>query len=798
MSDLFPFRHRSSTHKASSQLARTEPKAVQVWVRKPSRWQLPLPLVKRGLKLGGITVGLIGSGGLVVLCLWASVVFILRPHPPRWLAQTVPYFSGGWSDQPVQSLEEIEAELQAQGRTAGDLSNLSNLGDNRQLDNLRLLPIRGMRSSCTRDCEAIVELRLYRVQPRGKQDLSLQLLDQLEIQGPPEEQVIDPVWQANVGIVGSTHPLPLSEIKSLQEEELPGVWLTLTGRWQHQGSPILYGQVLHVDLQTLRINSLLNWSSPPGRLPVWQNLDGEGLPELVVSQNVGLEPHFSLYSVANTTAAVAVRLKEISLSQLPLLQATHEALYHNALFLAQHGLWSDAQEQFAELKTQLADQWPQELEQQFQLITLHARISQNLAERDWSRPSQKLLALLLDGRWEIALDAMGTSQTYFETAVLPLLQRDSSRLWQRLTASLQVTPTEKAARIWGALLLLAKEDKEAALEWLSQNQNAPLKTEFEALLAEIQPEEETETEDSRTVTVSNQADQSDTTESEAFNNDTVMVEGLFGTARLLASPNPAEWIRPPEAPELILSAGQQWYEVTLQAGNTNKQWSRRIEFPDTTSPEAMAAFWQTLGFDTSTVLHLVSESAGTPQAVQVRAMQWQAGTIRLLASGMPTQATGPWAAATPTQWITPRQVRTQSLAQLSQERPQLGDRLLDTISNHLGVDATLLSSTLQEQTTNENLITVRRVDFTGNQETDLLLTLDPKAWAHTNTPLAIQETVYMVVSSRGELLFSNLWESGSQTLMGWLTPDAGATALVVSQEGTYRLLVWSPQQQQFR
>lgn len=798
MSDLFPYRRRSSTHKSSSALARNQPKAVQVWVKKNRRSQLPLPLFKRVLKLGGLTVGLIGAGGFVVLCLWTSVVFILRPNPPRWLAQTVPYFSKSWSDQPIQSLEEIEAELQAQGQTAGDLNDLSTLSDDRQLDNLRLLPVLGKRSSCTRNCEAIVELRLYGVHHRDQQGLSLQLLDQLAIQGPPEEQIVDPVWQANVGIVGSTHPLPLTEVKSLQEEGLPGVWLTLTGRWQHQGSPILYGQVLHVDLQTLQINSLLNWSSPPGRLPVWQDLDGEGLPEMVVSQSVGLEPHFSLYTIANTTAAVAVRLKEISLSQLPLPQATYETQYHNALFLAQHGLWSNAQTQLTELKTQLANQWSQELEQQFQLVTLHARVSQSQAERDWSRPRQKLLALLLDGRWEKALEAMGTSQIHFETAVLPLLQRDSSRLWQRLTASLQVTPTAKAARIWGALLLLAKEDKESAIEWLTQNQNAALKQEFETLVAKIQPEEpeETEPDTSTTVAVSNP---SDTAELEPFGSDTAPMGGIFGTARLLASPNPNEWRQPPGASDLILSAGQQWYEVTLQAGNINQRWSSRLELPGTSSPEAIAAFWRSLGFGISPVLHLVEDASETPQTVQVEAIQWRAGTIKLLASGTPTQSTGPWAATTPDQWVTPRQIRTQSLAELYQERPQLGERVLATLSNHLGVDTTILSSTLQEETAaEEGLVTVRRVDFTGDQEIDLLLTLDPQAWVQTDMPLSMQETVSMIVSSRGELLFSNLWEGGTQTLMGWLTPDAGPTALVVNQGGAYQLLVWSPQQQQFR
>ncbi|NER80339.1 MAG: hypothetical protein F6K42_12315, partial [Leptolyngbya sp. SIO1D8] len=499
---------RQTTRSPMANMPSRKAKTVQVWTQGR---RLPV-WVSHCLRSTGFTAGLLGVGSIVGFCLWMGVVLILQPHPPRWLIQTLPYFAQSWGGMPLQSLEEIETELSTQGLEPGNLISGASLGTDPQLENLRLLPIFATRSPCTRDCREIVELHLYSIHG-DRQEWSLQLLDQLAIQGPPEEQVIDPILQPNAGVVGSIHPLPLQQVKSLKADTLPGGWLTLIGRWQNQGSPVLYGQILHVDPQILRLHSLLSWNSPPGRLPVWQNLDEVGQPELIVNESVGLEPRFSVYTITQTTAAaVATRLEAISLNQLPLPQTTHQTPYRNALFLAQHGLWSEAHRRLTDLKTQLAEQWSQGLEQQLQLVLLHAQISQGHAERDWSSAGQKLLAQLLDGQWETALASLEISQTGLETTTLPLLERHSVRLWQRLTAFLQVNPSQKAARLWGALLLLAREDEAAALEWLGQGQDTSVKEEFEAIAAVLQP---TSPDEKSTVTVTAPSDSTSSERTEA-------------------------------------------------------------------------------------------------------------------------------------------------------------------------------------------------------------------------------------------------------------------------------------------
>lgn len=797
-----------ATSKDTENCPQEQPGTVSVWVQKYS----PLPMLGHILRIGGVTTGLLGAGLFVGISLWLSVVLIFRPHPPRWLMQAVPYFAQGWGGVSVQSMGDIEAELQAQNRTAGDMISLASLSGDRALANLHLLPIFGERSSCKRNCEEVTELRLYDAKGsnwrESNQQRSLQLLDRLIIQGPPEEQVVDPVWRQNEGMFGSTHPLPLRQIKSLQEEDLPGVWLTLNGRWRHQGSPILYGQVLHVDLQTQRINSLLNWSSLTGRLPVWRNLDSADLPELVVNQGSGLEPHYSLYSVANTTAAVAVRLQAIDLRRRNLPETAAPTLYNNALFLAKQGLWSDSLQQFTEFKTQLAGQWSRDLEQQLQLVTFHARASRSQAERDWSSPNQQLLALLLDGQWEAALQELDKPENRAMTTVLPLLKRDSARIWQRITAILQVSPDMKSARMWGALLLLAKEDEEAALKWLTQNRDAPLKKEFEAIANKVRPDPEAikiaEAEAAAAKAASDKAkagtegagdNELTAQEASASAEATASLNGLFGNARVLTSPNLAAWNVPPNQPELELASGQAWYEITLEAGNRDQSWTRRFSSANGDSPEAIAAFWQTLGFGNRPTLALTSTmSEPTSQTVQVRAVQMQSSSVKLLASGAPAPNGGTWLVATPGQLVSSQRLSGRSLQQVWQENPELSDRLITTLSSHLGLSASSVKSTLQAGTASD-LAIVQWVDLTGDQEVEALFKLDPQTWAAANLPFPASDTVSVVLNQQGELLYSTLWD-GSATLTGWLNTGTGANALVINEGETYRLLSWS--QQQFR
>ena len=743
----------------------------------------------RLLRLLGLTALLAGAGTVVGVSLWTSAVLIFRPHPPQWLTAYLPYGSP-WGDAPLQSRADIEAELSSQ-QSLGSFVDLTQLSDDPEFKGLKLVPILETRSSCSRDCDAIVELRLYGSPSSGASPESLQLLDQLRVQGPPEAQVLDPIARGDTGTMGSTHQLPLDALKPLHEDSLPGGWLTLTGRWRTQGSPVLYGQLLYVDAQTQRLHSVLNWQSPAGRLPAWHNLDQAGLPELLVNQSTGLEPNFHLYRVSRANAAnTTTRLQEVSLAPLPLPPDTATETYQNALFLAQQGLWSEAQARLSPLKTQLADQWSSDLEQQRQLIMLHAKFSQNQANRDWSQPSQKLLALLLDGQWQAALAPVKAAEPGFERAVLPLLERESARVWQRLSASLKITPQQPEARLWGALLLLAKENEKAALAWFNPNQQATLKTEFDAIAQQVAPPARP----APAIATGNSpspASPASTTTSTALS---APAGGLLGTVTALDRPNLNTW-QPPDDDELALTSGQQWYSITVQARHDQQGWQSQLPALTVASAQGARDLMQTLGLSPGGSLPLLNPTTGqTGPAIQIRAVQAQGASIALLASGPSTASGTFWVVATSGQWQGPAAIAPQSFGSLWQSQPELGDRLAATLQTHLGAKPTALRTALQQ---NPALASVRRVNLLNEAEPALVLTLAPELAPSLGLTVSAPTVIDLVISPSGELLYSDLWGQ-SAALVGWLQPPAGPVALVTRQGDRVELLVWSPQNRQFQ
>jgi hypothetical protein len=346
-----------------------------------------------------------------------------------------------------------------------------------------------VRSPCTQACRHLVALRLYgyhRSTPDGDE---FQAIDTLSIQAPAAATVLSPLARAGVEVPTSLDGLALRNLRPLDQPDLPGVWLTLSGSWRQGAQPVLYGQVVYIDPRLLGLRSLLTWSSPNRQWPTWVDLDQQGFPELVVNQSVGLEPDLQAYTLAGGGNSIfAQRLVAVDLLK-GVLTGPEQANYEMALYLAQNGLWSLAQERLVAIKGRLGEQWPPQAEQQLQLIARHGQITQAQADGNWSQPSQKILALLIDGRWQAALDQLQDPSESLKTALLPLLARDTSgRLWQRVNAALRADRRQNAARLWGALLLLAKEDRAAADRWLAQAPNGDqLQTQLEAISTALTP-----------------------------------------------------------------------------------------------------------------------------------------------------------------------------------------------------------------------------------------------------------------------------------------------------------------------
>ncbi|MEM6835850.1 MAG: hypothetical protein AAF609_03260 [Cyanobacteria bacterium P01_C01_bin.120] len=754
--------------------------------------RLSLPF-KQWMRLGGLTLLLAGAGIAIGISLWTSALLVLRPHPPRWLVHYWPGLMDNWGTMPAQTLAEIEAELGAQQRYAGELMDLAQISDRPELTGLNLLPVWATRSSCTQDCETIVELRLYGARPARQAPEQLQLLHQLAVQGPEESTVLKTLSQTDISSLGSTYELPLTALKSLHEDELPGAWLTLTGRWRAQGSPVLYGQMLYVNPELRRITSLLNWQSPPGRLPAWHDIDQQGLPELLVNQSYGLEPDFQLYRIDNLQATAAqTRLQAIGLTPLPLPNGDMAVAYNNALFLAQRGLWSDAGSQLAQLKERLATNWSAELEQQLQLVRLHGRFSTAQAERDWSQPSQKLLALLLDGRWQPALEQVTTKQPGLPRAVLPLLERDSARVWQRLTATLRLDPNHKAARFWSALVLMAKEDEAAALKWLSADEKSPLRKEFTTIAQTILPAAPAAaTVAARPSTNQAGADASATSAAQPT------WDSLIGQAIALADFDSAAWQQPITPTDLTLTPGQQWFTVTLQSGHKRQQWQRPLTLPVSASEQPVSQLWQTLGLGSSATLQSIDLVSGSLQTLEVMGLRQQGQTLQLLARGVAT--TRPLLVTTPGLWQDAATVGSTPLTTLLQNQPAVGDRLLSTLQNHLGFAPASLTTTLKQQASAPSpWATAQSINLVDDATPELLLTLSPALMNSQGLAATGQNPTQLILTTSGELLYSSVWSGTAPRLTGWLQPTSGNSVLVVTNGDRPDLLFWSTQNRRFQ
>ena len=289
-----------------------------------------------------IVVLFLAAGGLTGAG-WLGVQLIVNPQTLLWINRLMP----DWIPIPItglkppQTLDDVRQELAQAGRSLGEPlplgKNVSALDHKTTVSDV-LLPVLAQRSNCQSDCDRIVELRVYQTTPTHQREQRLQLLDQLAIVGPDESFVLAPLINAGDTNQGSTRSLPLMTLNRF-EGNVPtqGVWLNLSGRWLRGDSTIAYGQVLHYNPGRIHLHQMLEWSSPVGQDPIWQNMTGDRVPELVVNQTVGMEPQFQIYQVKpRKFLSSPLQLEPILLLE----SAIDDSTYNNGLLLARSGLWS--------------------------------------------------------------------------------------------------------------------------------------------------------------------------------------------------------------------------------------------------------------------------------------------------------------------------------------------------------------------------------------------------------------------------------------------------------------------------
>lgn len=415
-------------------------------------------------------IGLLsGAAALLIGGAWLSVEFILDPRSVIWLNQYLPEGSKilvVGSDE-LRTLAELQAALKKTGRAIGDPILLDDLKTAKKSSDL-LLPVLSRQEPCDLDCDRVMELRVYRPiadsHRQGKQNY-IELISQLPVNGLDESFVLTPFAEVRGDDQSSSRTLPLTTLQRF-EDRAPsqGIWLNLSGQRSQGDSSVAYGEIVHYNPGQTHLSVLLRWTSPTGEAPVWQKRAKGMLSTLVVNQSIGLEPHFEAYQVrARKFVPDPLQLVPVSLAE----PALDNGAFVDALFLARNGLWSTALEFLRSVKSRQAPAWSTDAQAQMDLVERHAQVTKSQAENPWANVSQQVLVNLIDGRWAKATQVLQASPNDRDE-ITSLLKSDSRRLWKRVSALLRIDPTRQDVQIWGALILMAQQDKPRAIAWLKK------------------------------------------------------------------------------------------------------------------------------------------------------------------------------------------------------------------------------------------------------------------------------------------------------------------------------------------
>lgn len=748
-----------------------------------------------------------GSSFLAIAILFAGVGAIaggvglafqlmLDPDATLWFNQYLPQQVRIpiKSRQSLKTLAELRASITQAGLVPGDTLELS-----ATIPDL-LIPVYQQRPNCQLKCNFLSELRVYRpVEPPrswGKDQPYYQLVSQLPISPLEEAFVLSPEVAAKTTEPLSNRSLNLTEVSLINPPmRQEGVWLELAGRLSTSDRTTIYGKIIYYNPTETHLTEMLDWTSPTGDKPTWRQVTGDEKPELIINQTIGFEPTFKIYQIQPRPFVPApLELEEITLAT----PALSNISYRNALILAKGGLWTPALE-LIQSQTNSPD-WSTPAQNQLNFIQLHAEFTQIQADKTWASPSQQILAHLIDGRWQAALNVFAASaQNRREIATL--LKSDSGNLWKRVEAALQVTPKQPEIRVWGALIRGTQDGKAGAYAWL--NKQPPLdKTvaipAFDKLLTQLE------------YALSNQT--------------TSPVQLIASVKPIFVPPQPTQWWKPnPKTADLSLDAGQTWYQIQITGYAENQRW-QIAPFPEL-YPEK---FWQKLGLDIDSQVQLSIQTAPNQQQaliVTVQALQFKNGILQALASGedISNNLTNPAdfldavAIAAPSlKWLNPDH---QTLAELSQSHPDWVATILPKLWQELRtageVSPDIPEPTVERLQSPVELIdtvmgnwSIQYLDLTDapqnksleNHQPEILLTLSPEALTGLSSlipnPLASPKT--LIFDAKGQVIYSEFTTAKANSLRGII--DLGnnqSPGLIVANSNTYKLLRWSNSQKKF-
>ncbi|MBD2204687.1 hypothetical protein H6G33_07130 [Calothrix sp. FACHB-1219] len=739
---------------------------------------------------------LFSSAGLLIAFSWISILFIFNPEKIIWLNKYLPE----WAQITVanvgakpQTLKQIKASLIQKKLVAGEIIALAKDRQNRFL-----LPVIQQRVNCQLDCQVIVEMRVY----QESQDVELQaqpekyyhLVSQLAIAGPDEAFVrASNNEDSEADNSENSLPLSLNELNRFTgETPLTGIWFDLQGKVPQGAGAIAYGKIVYYDPQRHQLHEMLAWKSPNGQVPKWQQVTGDATKELVIDQTVGLEPQIRVYQVKSAKlAAKSIHLAEISL-KTPFLP---DNSYQDALLLARNGLWTPAYKWLKSLEKQRKQPFPPEVQGQMALMQMHSQITKSQADQIWAIPSQEVLADLIDGRWEKALEVFAASAENVQE-IATLLQMDGGRLWNRTTTALRVNPNRPEVAAWGALILAVQRGEERAISWLQAQPKISADT-----LVRIQE---------LLVMLNNQGVKPRIISTH--------LSRIIGAVQPITKVVSTEWLRPNPQASLQLSDSEVWYQVEVSAFHDGKRWLN-FPFANLQLPKISPAkyIWETLGIYSDPEILLVVWLPNGEQQIAtatIQGIKLQDGALRLLVAGEKIAHDGnnllqpqPLALTDAAlEWVQPSPL---TVEQLAQQDPARVKAMLPTVWRTLQKSGQIPLGTmpsLQQMQQQLSYWPVQVMNLTNNSRPETILTISAEAIAllkeslqpETIQPKNLSLPRTIILSDSGKVLYTDFQSDSEQALTAIAKlANSHSLSLLVENGNQYSLKRWSQKNQRF-
>jgi len=527
-------------------------------------------------------------GGLVGL----GLIYLANPLAISWLSSSdVPAFYSNSLWNIPKSIPQIQAEL---GRSYLKLGESYNLKTGETIYTV-----------LETETQNIREIRLYQtIWDRGVEKYLL--VSTTTVAGIDEYFVRSPKLKyATEAIPARLRPdrnrLPLKKLSLLNNppSQFNGIWFSTTGNI----GGIAYGQIYYFSNdKRSQLVELDVWTSPVGELPIWRNAlpSNSNSVQLVVNQTQTYEPSLLIFQPEE----VIVRsIRKVHLRQVTLNEAKGQPkAYQDALVMASVGLWSPALGKFNLMVDELRSQGKQLspfLQEQYDLIALHAKITSDQAQNPNSSLGEKALVNIIDGRWSEALE-IANDTAYKGDKIAEMLAKYHPHIWQRVMTMLTFTGA-KEIKLWGGLIVLQRNGLRRAEHWLREQKVDP--KESNQLLQRL---------DLAPVTLDPRQ--------------------LIGTVAYIGKGDAgSEWFLPPPK----LESGQGWYEVNINLMKDGDKWSN-APFSEL-SDRSSILLWRILGLSINSSLGVVLyDPNGKSQTATLTAQSlWVSdnGSLRILASG---------------------------------------------------------------------------------------------------------------------------------------------------------------------